>query len=178
MRLTMPIFRECTSVARIDPARILALCVLGIALLYPPPGSSEQIYRWIDSAGQVHFTDEPPPDRQVEQVQPQQPENLEGVTLQPAPGAVIAVQVNREVVMYSAPQCAVCEEARDYFRKQGIPFKEYNVETSVKGFQDYADLEGRGVPIILVGNRRMNGFSVEAFERLYPRLDQTSPPTP
>jgi hypothetical protein len=44
---------------------------------------------------------------------------------------------------------------------------EYDVETSEKGRSGYKKLNGKGVPIILVGNKRMNGFSVEGFKSLY-----------
>jgi hypothetical protein len=33
------------------------------------------------------------------------------------------------------------------------------VERSAQGKQEYRDLQGRGVPIILVGDQRMNGYS-------------------
>jgi glutaredoxin len=72
-----------------------------------------------------------------------------------------------QVVMYSAEWCGICKKARKYFQQQGIPFREYDIETSRKGRQDYESLNGRGVPIILVGAKRMDGFSAERFQSLY-----------
>ena len=69
--------------------------------------------------------------------------------------------------MYSANWCGVCKKARRYFEKQGIDYKEYDVETSARGKSDYKKLGAKGVPVILVGKQRMNGFSVDGFEKLY-----------
>lgn len=46
---------------------------------------------------------------------------------------------------------------------------EYDVEKSSKGKRDFKRLGGTGVPIILVGQKRLNGFSWETFEKLYYR---------
>ena len=44
-------------------------------------------------------------------------------------------------------------------RKNGIVFTEYDIEKSTKGRRDFESMKGRGVPIILVGDMRMNGFN-------------------
>ncbi len=72
-----------------------------------------------------------------------------------------------KVVLYSAGWCGICKRARAYLRSHGIPFDEHDVETSAKGREDFVGLGGRGVPIILVGRRRMNGFSPDRFDQLY-----------
>ncbi len=69
--------------------------------------------------------------------------------------------------MYSTAWCATCKRAKRYFEKNGIPYVEYDIETSAEGRSDYMRLGGRGVPIILVGDRRLNGFSPSAFEKVY-----------
>ena len=69
--------------------------------------------------------------------------------------------------MYSAQWCGVCEQARSYFKKNKIRYKEYDVDKSVEGRTRYRELKGRGVPIIIVGKSLMSGFSPEYFEQLY-----------
>ncbi|MGI9290354.1 MAG: glutaredoxin domain-containing protein [Gammaproteobacteria bacterium] len=69
--------------------------------------------------------------------------------------------------MYSTEWCGVCKKARNYFTANDIPFKEYDVEKSTKGARDYKKLNARGVPVILVGKSRLNGFSSGKFENLY-----------
>jgi glutaredoxin len=55
--------------------------------------------------------------------------------------------------------CGYCRQARAYLTSRGIPFEDLDVEISAQGKQEYRELKGRGVPIILVGNQRMNGYS-------------------
>ena len=71
------------------------------------------------------------------------------------------------VVMYSAVWCGVCKRARQFFKANKIPFNEYDVETSAKGKKDFARLKGRGVPVILIGKKCMNGFDTARFKQFY-----------
>ena len=47
---------------------------------------------------------------------------------------------------------------------EGIAYKEYDVDKSSKGKRDYKKLNGKGVPIILVGDQRMDGFSAQRLQ--------------
>ena len=120
-----------------------------------------EIYRWTDANGKVHFSDKPSVEHSSKTVK------LRINTYQSVSYKTSSVDVGRKVVMYSASWCGVCKRAKRYFHKQGIPFAEYDVEKSSKGKSEYRKLGARGVPVILVGNRRMDGFSVEGFEGLY-----------
>jgi glutaredoxin len=68
--------------------------------------------------------------------------------------------------MLSASWCGTCKKAKQYFRRNGIPFREYDIENSSRGKRLYEQLGATGVPVILVGKQRMNGFSEAGFERL------------
>ena len=61
--------------------------------------------------------------------------------------------------MYSAEWCGICKRAKSFMDSEGIPYKEYDVDESSKGKRDFKKLNGKGVPIFLVGDQRMNGFS-------------------
>jgi len=122
-----------------------------------------RIYKWVDANGATHFSDGQPHSGKVETVEIRintysSPEITD-------PDATVGV--SKEVVMYGASWCGVCKRAEAWFHQQGIPFKEYDVETSAIGRREFRRLGGTGVPIILVGERRMNGFDPRSFERLY-----------
>jgi glutaredoxin len=57
--------------------------------------------------------------------------------------------------------------ARAYFHDQGIVYDEFDVENDPQGRQGYNRLGRSGVPIILVGDRRIDGFSIARFQQLY-----------
>jgi glutaredoxin len=132
--------------------------------------SAGQIYKWTDADGHVHFGDHPPPAGRSEAVAPaiNTYSGAEVTRNNWVPPSESTTPVARRMVtLYSAAWCAVCRQARAYFQGNGIPFTEYDVENSEKGYQDYRALHGRGVPIILVGSARMNGFSPDAFDAMY-----------
>ena len=76
------------------------------------------------------------------------------------------LRINAPVVMYSTQWCPYCRKARAYFERHKITYVEYDIEESAQNLAQYRALNGRGVPLILVGDKRMQGFSVQAFEGL------------
>ena len=48
----------------------------------------------------------------------------------------------------------------------GITYSEYDVEQSEIDRQEFRRLQGKGVPIILVGKQRMDGFSASKIKRM------------
>lgn len=129
-----------------------------------------EIFHWVDSEGKRHFGDRPPSEYKADRVEVientvksrvvmKNPDDA-GVTNKSADGP-------KSVIMYSAAWCGICKQAARYFKKNKIPFEEYDIDKSGKGRRDYEKLNGRGVPIILVGKQRMNGFSPDRFQALY-----------
>lgn len=76
---------------------------------------------------------------------------------------------NADVVLYSTRTCPYCQQARQYLRQGGFNYVEYDTQTNAKGRQDYRALNGRGVPLILVGQELMEGFSEDRFRAFYAR---------
>ncbi len=133
-------------------------------LLTAASGQAE-IYRWIDDEGKLQFGDRPPDARGADKVELEPGNRYSHREIEPLKSSPAAS--GGRVVMYSAEWCGVCKQARRYFRDHRVPFREYDVETSDKGRRDYSRLGGRGVPLILVGDQRMSGFSAGRFEQLY-----------
>lgn len=141
------------------PTRTL-LCLL--TLLAWNPGQAE-IFTWKDAQGRTHFGDRPPADSRVEILRPE----INTIS-RPGTRTLDELRVHdRKVVIYTADWCGVCRRAKRHFESERIPFQEYDVEKSAKGRRDFERLQGTGVPIILLGRQRMNGFSPERFDRLY-----------
>jgi len=73
----------------------------------------------------------------------------------------------KRVVIYTAPGCAHCRRAKAFLRKRGIPFREMDVGRSPRAMKELQRLGGRGVPVLLVGGERLDGFSEARFLDLY-----------
>ena len=141
----------------------MMLRLLFIVLLLSVCSSHGAIYKWVDEHGKVHFTDNPPDDTRTEEVE-LQINTYTSVEIKPL---VERLGKKDKVVIYGTSWCHTCDKAKHYFRKNNIPYVAYDVERSRVGKMDFKLLRGKSVPIIIVGNRRMNGFSVSRFESLY-----------
>jgi glutaredoxin len=141
---------------------IVILCALYSAT------SAAEIYRWTDSNNKVHFGDRKPNGEKAEPVQVRV-NSYTNVTYQLAPRttAIVATKIQKDVVMYSTVWCGYCKQARAYFAQNNIPYTDYDVEQSAEAKQNYDAIGGRGVPVIFIGQSRMNGFSAASFEYLY-----------
>lgn len=91
-----------------------------------------------------------------------------GAATEPQRLAALAdYDTEQKVVMYATSWCPYCQQARNYFRQQGIPYTEYDIERDMEAKRRYQAFGGRGIPVIFVGKRRLNGFSVSAFNKIY-----------
>jgi glutaredoxin len=69
-----------------------------------------------------------------------------------------------KVVLYGTPTCPYCGKARAYLKERGVAYADYDLTTSPQGKQAYDRLKGKGVPLLLIGGRRIDGFSPKAFD--------------
>jgi glutaredoxin len=133
--------------------------------------AAQTIYRWTDAQGKVHYTSEPPANAKASAIRSRvnsysAPANVEPVT--GAPKAQVGA-ATPPVVMYATTWCPYCAKARDYFAQAGIAYVEHDVEKSASAHEEFKRLGGRGVPLIVVGREKMNGFSEQGFEHLMAR---------
>ena len=134
-----------------------------IALMLYSVAASSEIYKWVDERGNSHFTDKPPENQRVEEVELK----INTYTAVQVTPLVERLGKKGKVVMYTATWCGICKQARAYFVKNNIPHVTYDVENSRIGKMDFKSLGGKSVPVIIVGKTRMNGFTVSRFESLY-----------
>lgn len=120
------------------------------------------VYKWTDESGKTHYTDSPPPGRKAQEVK-LQVKSLSGpavVSKIQAPAAATRPRIK----LFSAVWCGYCKLAKSHLARRGIAFEELDVEQSATGRDEYRRLDGRGVPVILVGDQRMDGFDPAALD--------------
>jgi glutaredoxin len=78
------------------------------------------------------------------------------------------------VVVYGTPTCPFCAKARDYLKERNIAFGDFDVTTSDKARNEFAQLGGKAVPVILIGNRQLVGFDKEAIDAALDQLKSKS----
>lgn len=75
-----------------------------------------------------------------------------------------AAATSKEVVMFSTKRCGYCHKAKAFFNKHGIRFTEIDINSSPEGRKRFKKLNGRGVPLILIGNQTIRGFNKPAIK--------------
>ena len=147
------------------------ICLLALALLLPMASGGVELYKWVDSNGTIHYGDKPPKQAELKQITGNI-SSFKTVHVEPFkydPDLITAGKntKGKSVIMYSTSWCGYCKKARQHFKRNKIPYQEHDIEKSKKAAQDYKKLKGRGVPVILIGKRRMNGFRAETFDKIY-----------
>ncbi len=126
-----------------------------------------EVYKWVDDSGKVHFSDAPFDSKSAEKV------DIEINSYEHPSNEDTSSDLDKKhVTMYATSWCGYCKKARNYFKANDINYTEYDIEKSRRAKTQYDALGGRGVPVILIGDKRMNGFNAAGFERIYQAIAQ------
>jgi glutaredoxin len=135
---------------------------LSVAALVALPAFA-QLYKWTDDKGVIHYSDKAPDKGTAKSVEVKI-NSYSGPATVSRTAAPVSGATKAQVKMLATSWCGYCARARAYLNSRGIPFEELDVEKSARGKQEYRALKGRGVPIILVGDQRMNGYDQARLE--------------
>jgi glutaredoxin len=81
----------------------------------------------------------------------------------PTPEQIQTALRETPVVMYTTKWCASCAKARAFFRANGVPFEERDVEASERNRADLLRLSGASsVPLIDVDGKKLTGFGEQS----------------
>lgn len=128
--------------------------------------SFSEIYKWTDESGRVHYSDKTTTSQPVETINVRV-NSYEHVSYEVLIDERPKKQGKRKVVMFSTSRCGYCKKAKKYFTNNKIPFVEYDIEKNKQARARYDKLGGKGVPVIIYGKKRMNGFSISGFKKIY-----------
>jgi glutaredoxin len=140
--------------------KILMLSLLFIA----GAAYAGDLYRWVDENGVVNYTPYPPPAniKNVEQ------KNLIDSTIQTS-GASYSMREatkNFPVTLYATNCGDLCNSARSYLKKRGIPYTEKNPENPDE-VENFKKLTGGGLemPLLIVGNlKTIKGYQASEWD--------------
>jgi glutaredoxin len=128
---------------------------LALFLLLPLLAQA-QLYRWVDDAGKVHYSDRIPPSG-AKNVQKKSAGTEPGSA--PLPYALEQAVKTFPVALYTSENCKdPCAQAREWLEKRGVPYSEH-VVVSVADIAELKKLSGgAGVPVMTVGQEVYKGF--------------------
>lgn len=150
-----------------------ALLLAGLLALALP--ATAQVAKWVDAQGRVHYGDRPPAGKGATAAPLRGTVSVgDGVTLVPGGDAedeaskafatAVAAPRKGEVWIYTTPTCGYCKRAMKHMRRKNVAFTEKDISASARHKSEFRAIGGRGVPVTLAGDKRINGYSEESFD--------------
>jgi glutaredoxin len=68
-----------------------------------------------------------------------------------------------EVILYATQWCGYCKKTRAFLDQKGIAYFEYDIEASDIGRSQYEQLDGNGVPLLVVKSDIIRGYNTRAI---------------
>lgn len=157
--------------------RLLALGLACLAAAALP--AAAQVYKWTGPDGRTHYGDRPPEGAGKQELRidvqsfggPAQVDTWAEVLRRP-PNVDTSRPGNGAITMFSTAWCPHCKRAKAYFAQKGVRYREVDIEATDEGRREFARYGGQGVPLIIVGERRMRGFDAAAMDRLLASKDR------
>ncbi|PIQ89278.1 MAG: NrdH-like redox domain-containing protein, partial [Candidatus Omnitrophica bacterium CG11_big_fil_rev_8_21_14_0_20_42_13] len=102
---------------------------------------------------------------------PQQPESMDA-SLESANGAIQEETIGekkpkKEVAIYITEWCYYCKELEKLLKKNKIEYKRFDIEEDPAALEEFHRLGGRGVPLIKIGAKLINGYSPSMILKEY-----------
>lgn len=132
-------------------------------------GSTDGQYKYINERGQVQVA------ARLEDIPESQRSTVSAfekaaIPSRPAPPPSDDVRdvSNVEVTIYTTQSCGYCRAAIAYFEDKGISYENRDVQHDAAANAEYLELTGgrRGVPVIVIGEQWMQGWSEKGFDNL------------
>jgi glutaredoxin len=89
--------------------------------------------------------------------------------------AARAIAQRPPIALYTTNHCVYCRQAKAYLDNRGLIYHEYHIDTEAHSRAAFQALGGLGVPLITVGNARLNGFKPELLEHVLQRNGYFNP---
>ena len=67
-------------------------------------------------------------------------------------------EAGQAVVMFSTSTCPHCADARALLQREGVAYRDFLIDESPQARSRYEALDGTGVPLIFIGDRRIVGY--------------------
>lgn len=141
------------------------------------PALGETLYKTIGADGRVEYTDRPPAAGKAAKTL-----NFTDLPATPLPESVLRYreELHRSMKdrlanagkpaagpqLFTAVWCGYCSKAKSYLAQRGIAFREHDIDTP-DGQLAFAQAgNASGIPLLVLGEQRVQGFSAAAYDAL------------
>jgi len=75
--------------------------------------------------------------------------------------------MDKQVTVYSTPQCHFCHQLKEFLTEKNIEFKEVDVAADQQAREEMVKLTGQmGVPVTIIGDEAVIGFNQPKISEL------------
>lgn len=154
-------------VARI--LELLLVCTVG--------AHAAQLYRWVDSKGNVEWRDTPPPASVPAKKVEQRRVGDNVIDTSETPYSVQLAAKNHPVTFWGSSDCGkTCDGARAHLARRGVPYTDKNPKSDLEGFKKVSP--AYEVPVLQVGTITLKGYLESEWDSTldaagYPRTAAT-----
>jgi glutaredoxin len=149
---------------------------LAMAFLLAAGDVSAEMFKYIDDQGALHFVEslnEVPKKHRRKATVAGEEGNVSYTEPTPPNQATNSERKSPEertpftgtVKIYMTSWCPACKAALAYVRNNGIAYIAYDIEKDQDANRRFEEFGGRGVPLIVAGNKTMRGFNQRTLER-------------
>lgn len=126
---------------------------------------AQQMYKWVDSEGIVHYSDTPPPAKEKHvEVKDISGASTPMTPAVPLPYALAQAVKNNPVTLYTGSRCTPCDQARNALRDRGVPFTEKTVSNQA-GKDKLLEVSGASqVPFMTIGRKTVRGYAADELQ--------------
>ena len=156
----------------------LSACVVAAAATIALAATAQTVYKVTGPDGEVTYSDKPPAGKS--RAETFEFRNLPSSPLPPevlrfreqleksAQSRISAARAPRanEVQLFTAAWCGHCKRARAHLAASQVSYSEHDIETT-NGMRAFIEAGGRGgIPLLVAGERRIQGYSAAAYDQL------------
>lgn len=167
---------DCAKVSILH-GNVMKLRILICALLFSACASlAGNLFRWVDSDGTVHYSDQPPPPSATDA----QEIKLGTSVIEGSPPYALQQAVKNFPITLFANDCgAGCTRARELLNKRGVPFTEKNPMQPENADELKKIVGDLVVPVLVVGNTQpLRGFDESSWNNALNVAGYLSAPVP
>jgi mycoredoxin len=84
--------------------------------------------------------------------------------LKPAGSETTNMHAN-SVVLYATDWCGYCKKTRQFFKDNNIDYVEFDIEKSAEGKQEYNQLKGKGIPLVVINGKVIRGYNPSLMKK-------------
>ena len=146
----------------------VALFIICLFILLFKQSFAQKLYKSVSSEGKIIYSDQKPTDGNIEKSlslkivkKPIQLSNQDNSNPQNK-------QALNNPVIYTAKWCGYCKKALAYLNTNKIFYQNIDIETT-DGHIAFTKINNnnKGIPLLLIGGQRLQGFSENAYDKLF-----------